>query len=72
MLQGLYNTEIAESRAVGYCKKHRCYVTSTQIKRKECLNKQCYYLKKRQHEYWKQRELIKEKRRNRKEKLLCR
>ena len=64
MLQSLYNTEIAERRAVGYCKKHRCYVTATQIKQKECLSKQCYHLDKKEHEFWRQRELTRMRRKN--------
>jgi hypothetical protein len=72
MLQSLYNTEISETRAVGYCKKHHCYVTSTQIKQKECLSKQCFHLEKKEHEYWRQRELTKARRKIRKENLLCR
>ena len=68
MLQSLYNTEISEKRAVGYCHRHRCYVTSTQIKQKECLSKQCYHLEKREHEFWRQRELTKLRR---KIKVMC-
>ena len=72
MLQSLYNTEITEKRAVAYCKRHHCYITSTQVKHKECLNKQCYHLEKREHEFWKQRELKKQRRKQRKDILLCR
>ena len=72
MLQSLYNTEITEKRAVAYCKRHHCYITATQVKHKECLNKQCYHLEKREHEFWKQRELTKQRRKNRKVNLLCR
>jgi hypothetical protein len=72
MLPSLYNTEISEKRAVGYCKRHHCYITSTQVKHKACLSKQCYHLERREHEFWRQRELMKMKRRNRKEIILCR
>lgn len=72
MLQSLYNTEISEKRAVGYCRRHHCYITTTQLKQKECLNKQCYHLEKREHEFWKQRELTKTRRKARKERILCR
>jgi hypothetical protein len=57
MLQSLYNTHINEKRAIGYCWKHHAYVTSTQLKQKECLKKQCNALEKREHEFWRQREL---------------
>lgn len=66
MLQSLYNTEITEKRAVGYCHRHHCYVTSTQLKQKECLSKQCYHLEKKDHEFWYQRELKKQRRKNKK------
>ena len=66
MLNSLYNTEISEKRCVGYCWHHHCYVTVTQIKQKECLKKQCGALEKYEHEYWRQRELTKSKR-----KALC-
>jgi hypothetical protein len=59
MLQGLYNTEISEKRVVGYCRRHHCYVSSTQLKQKECLKKQCNHLEKHEHEFWRQRELKK-------------
>lgn len=65
MLRSLYNTEISERRCVGYCWKHRCYMTSTQLKQKECLKKQCDALEKYEHEYWRQRELTKHRRKNR-------
>ena len=71
MLPGLYNTEISERRCVGFCKKHHCYVTATQLKQKECLKKQCYYLERHKHEFWTQRELTKAKRRNRKVVVEC-
>ena len=71
MLQSLYNTEISERRVVGYCKRHHCYISSTQIKQKQCLSKQCYHLEKHEHEFWRQRELTKQKRRIRRECLLC-
>ena len=59
MVQSLYNTEINEKRVVGYCYRHHCYLSCTQLKQKECLKKQCHHLKKHEHEYWKQRDLKK-------------
>ena len=66
MLQSLYNTEISEKRAIGYCRRHHRYLSSTQLKKKQCLGKQCTHLEKREHEFWKQREFIKNKREQRK------
>lgn len=62
MLNSLYNTEISEKRCIGYCWHHHCYVTATQIKQKECLKKQCNALEKYEHEFWRQRELSKQRR----------
>lgn len=64
MLKSLYGTEISEKRCVGYCWYHRCYVTATQIKQKECLKKQCDALERTEHEYWRQREILKMKKKS--------
>lgn len=69
MLQSLYNTEISEKRCVGYCGRHHCYLSAVQLKRKSCLYKQCTHLEKHEHEFWKQRELTKMRRKQRKEVL---
>ena len=69
MLQSLYNTEISEKKCIGYCGRHHCYLSVTQLKRKECLLKQCTHLEKHEHEYWRQRELTKMRRKQRKENL---
>ncbi len=44
-----------------YCRKHRGYVTVAEMKRHECLRKQCNHLCKYEHPYWQQREAIKKK-----------
>lgn len=64
MVQGLYNTMLNERRAIAYCHKHHCCVSSTQLKQKECLRKQCTYLQKYEHEFWRQRELTKVRKKN--------
>lgn len=69
MLRSLYNTEISEKHCIGYCKRHCCYMTCKQLKRKECLKKQCHALEKRKHEFWDQRELIKAKRKSKEARL---
>lgn len=54
----------------GYCKRHNCGMTVRQIKSRNCLGKQCYYLVKNEdHAWWAQRERTKQKRKNRKEEL---
>ena len=66
MLQSLYNTEISDKKCIGYCQRHHCYISTTQLKRKECLKKQCVHLERYEHEFWRQRELTKAKRKQRK------
>lgn len=61
MQQGLYNTEISDKRVIGYCCRHHCCLSSTQLKQKECLKKQCRHLQKYEHEFWRQRELAKKR-----------
>ena len=70
MLQGLYGSQISKSKAVGYCKYHRCALTVRTLKCHECLNKQCNALQKyEEHDYWRQRAQKKELRKARKERL---
>jgi hypothetical protein len=66
MLQSLYNTEISEKRCIGYCSRHHCYLSTTQLKQKECLKKQCTHLERYEHEFWRQRELTKMRRKQKK------
>lgn len=50
-----------------YCKYHNCAMTYKQVRIKECLQKQCWHLTKREeHQVWRQRELVKQKRKARK------
>ena len=50
-----------------YCKHHHCSMTVKQMKAKGCLQKQCWHLMKNEkHQYWTQREAMKQKRIDRK------
>ena len=61
----LFNTN--SNNVVAYCKHHHCSVTVKQMKCKNCLGKNCWYLQKNEeHPYWKQREVTKQKRKDRK------
>lgn len=61
----LFNTY--SNNIAGYCKLHHCNLTVKQIKHKECLSKQCWHLQKNeQHDWWRQREVIKQKRKAKK------
>ena len=64
----LYNT-YARSPG-GYCKLKKCSLTVKQVKSKKCLGKNCWHLVKYEnHEWWKQREIIKNKKKERKNEL---
>lgn len=65
MKECLFNTH--SDNVAAYCRYHRCSMTVKQMRCKECLKKQCYYLvKNEEHQYWKQREATKQKRHDRK------
>lgn len=54
----------------GYCKRHQKYMTVKQIRGKNCLGKECWHLEKNEtHDWWRQRNVIKQKRIERKERL---
>jgi hypothetical protein len=63
-MECLFNT--ISNNVVAYCKYHKCGMTVKQMKCKNCLGKQCHYLKKNEaHDYWRQREVQKQRRKNR-------
>ena len=65
MKECLFNT--SSNNVVGYCRYHKCSMTVKQMRCKECLKKQCnYMIKNEEHQYWKQREVMKKKRKDRK------
>ena len=68
MEQCLFNTK--SDNCCGFCKYHHCHLTVKQMRTKECLQKECKaFVKNEDHPYWKQREIIKQKRKNRKESI---
>lgn len=57
----LYGTE--SDNVCAYCRRHQKGMTVRQVRKKECLKKNCWYLVKyEQHERWNQRRLTKERR----------
>lgn len=43
-----------------FCKLHNGYLTVKEMRKKECLKKQCYHLiKNKEHNYWEQRDALK-------------
>ena len=61
----LYNS--FSDNCCAYCKLHGCFMTAKQMRKKECLKKQCFHLQKNEeHDVWKQRARMKERRRKRK------
>ena len=66
MAECLYNTY--SNNIAAYCNHHHCGMTVKQIKSKNCLGKNCWYLKKNEsHDWWRQREVMKQKRKDKKE-----
>ena len=65
MKECLFNS--CSNNVAAYCRYHHASMTVKQMKCKNCLQKECRYLiKNEEHQYWKQRELIKQKRKTRK------
>lgn len=65
-MECLFHTH--SNNVAAYCKYHKCGMTVKQMKAKNCLQKQCHYLvKNEQHDYWRQRDQIKQKRIERKQ-----
>jgi hypothetical protein len=66
MQECLFNSY--SNNCCAYCKHHHCSMTVKQMKAKGCLQKQCWHLvKNEQHQYWKHREYVKQKRIDRKQ-----
>jgi len=42
--------------AICHCKAHEGYLTAAAVKEHQCCEKECPYLQKLEHDYWKQRE----------------
>lgn len=65
----LFNTH--SDNVAAYCRYHKCNMTVKQIRCKNCLGKNCWHLVKNEnHSWWKQRETMKQKRKDRKEALM--
>ena len=64
-MECLFNSN--SNNCCAYCKFHHYSMTVKQMKAKNCLQKQCRHLVRNDnHQYWRQRESIKQKRKNRK------
>lgn len=66
MKECLFGT--CSNNVAAYCNLHRCSMTVKQMRCKNCLQKECWHLvKNEEHQYWRQRELTKQKRKERKQ-----
>ena len=66
MKECLFNTY--SNNIAAYCRLHSCSLTVKQLKCKNCLGKQCWhFVKNEEHPYWLQREVVKQRRKNRKQ-----
>lgn len=50
------NADVKKSCCVVYCEYHKYYLTSKQLKQKGCMGKQCPYMQKLEHTFWKLKE----------------
>lgn len=65
MQKTLYNGH--SDNCCAYCRLHNCAMTVKQMKKKECLKKQCRHLEKNEeHQIWQQRDRMKRIRKERK------
>lgn len=55
----LNNCQAYYSRCAGYCRKHHCYVTKIQMKRRQCTAKNCKHFEKKNEDFWKERQVLK-------------
>lgn len=61
----MYGSE--SDNVCAYCKKHKKWMTVKQVRKRECLKRRCrYFIRNEDHSWWKQREVIKAKRKARK------
>ena len=68
MSECLFGT--CSDNVAAYCKLHHKHMTVKQMRCKDCLQKECWHLEKNEsHQYWRQRELTKQKRKARKQKM---
>lgn len=66
MKECLFNT--FSDNCCAFCLHHHCSMTVKQMRAKGCLQKECWHLVKNEdHEYWRQRERTKQKRKARKQ-----
>ena len=67
LVNGLYGSKFEKNKACGFCQHHHCYLTVKQLRQHECLKKQCNYLRKNEsHDWWRQRSVMKQKRKEKK------
>ena len=60
MVDTLYGSKVDKCRACGYCRRKGKYLTVNQVRKKECLKKQCRHLNKLEdHPWWTQRTVAK-------------
>ena len=66
MSECLFGTQ--SENIAAYCKLHKCSMTVKQMRCKNCLAKECWHLEKNEsHQFWRQRELKKQKQKTRKQ-----
>lgn len=49
---GLGNCKMKRDNACAYCSLHNCYLSVKQMKKRDCVNRDCKHLKKEEHPFW--------------------
>lgn len=58
---------LSSGKPCAYCKLHHSTMSVKQVKHRECLRKQCFHMVKiEEHPWWKEREVMKQRRIERK------
>lgn len=60
------NADVKKSCCVVYCQYHNYYLTSRQLKQKGCESKNCPFMQKLEHTFWKLKEKKKREKKERK------
>lgn len=68
LVRGFYGSEFSKNRVCAFCKKHHLYMTPQQMSQRKCLRRQCGAFEKcESHPIWHQREVMKQKKKAKKQ-----
>ena len=67
LVECAFNQYAKITKCLGYCKKHKCYLTKSNIENMNCITKGCFHLVKLKHPYWNEMKLIQGKAKQKKD-----